>query len=416
MAALAAEHVFYGENTSGVGGDMSSVAHQAAIMVGHAAMPPERVPMPATMTRSQEEAARKRLDDYFLDTGGKLLAVASLSDHYAEALTRPDKRQLAARIVGHAYLVAYKFAEQEQGCDLACRGRTGGAPRVERRRDHRAGELAPPEACGRRLPGGMHVAAPVSPETPAVAAVPKVHRRRFMFLYVALAVLLAAGAAFGVHLATRTIVTPKPWASWAPIKSSPEAKVREIANHVQNLYVAPGGKDLTTVRGGPLSVGSDPAVLVKPDASATATGGYKFFDGPSVEYQLCGNTTKGNCAIDQKKVTPNASGALTRRMAYELALTTFHYVPEVKNVAVLLPAVVKGQKARMLVIERADFKDPKSLAAGLVPIRREGRAERRHAEQQPGHQDRQGHGPADLPLRGHGDQRQPARLPDLRRS
>jgi ATP-dependent Zn protease len=114
MAALAAEHVFYGENTSGVGGDMSSVAHQAAIMVGHAAMPPERVPMPATMTRSEEEAARKKLDDYFLDTGGKLLAVASLSDHYAEALTRPDKRQLAARIVGHAYLVAYKFAEQNK--------------------------------------------------------------------------------------------------------------------------------------------------------------------------------------------------------------------------------------------------------------------------------------------------------------
>jgi cell division protease FtsH len=114
MAALAAEHVFYGENTSGVGGDMSSVAHQAAIMVGHAAMPPERVPMPATMTRSEEEAARKRLDDYFLDTGGKLLAVASLSDHYAEALTRPDKRTLAARIVGHAYLVAYKFAEQNK--------------------------------------------------------------------------------------------------------------------------------------------------------------------------------------------------------------------------------------------------------------------------------------------------------------
>ena len=78
LGAMAAERVFYGENTSGVGGDMSSVAHQAAIMVGHAAMPPERVPMPATMTRSEEEAARKRLDDYFLDTGGKLLAVASL--------------------------------------------------------------------------------------------------------------------------------------------------------------------------------------------------------------------------------------------------------------------------------------------------------------------------------------------------
>ena len=93
----------------------------------------------------------------------------------------------------------------------------------------------------------------------------------------------------------------------------------------------------------------------------TATGGYKFFDGASVEYQLCGNTTKGNCTIDQKKITPNTSGALTRRMAYELALTTFHYVPEVQNVAVLLPAVIKGQKARMLVLSRGDTKDPKSL-------------------------------------------------------
>jgi ATP-dependent Zn protease len=114
MAALAAEHVFYGENTSGVGGDMSSVAHQAAIMVGHSAMPPERIPLPATMTRSEEEAARKKLDDYFLDTGGKLLAVASLGDHYANVLRAPDKRAMAARIIGQAYLVAYKFAEQNK--------------------------------------------------------------------------------------------------------------------------------------------------------------------------------------------------------------------------------------------------------------------------------------------------------------
>ena len=183
------------------------------------------------------------------------------------------------------------------------------------------------------------MATPVTPAAPEAAPVPKVHRRRFALLYVGLAALLVCGGAIGVHLATRTIVKPKPWASWVPLETSPEAKVREIANHVQNLYVQPGGKELATVRGGPLSVGSDPAVLVKPDASQTATGGYKFFAGPSVEYQLCGNTTKGNCTIDQKKITPNQSGALTRRMAYELALMTFHYVPEVKNVAVLLPAV-----------------------------------------------------------------------------
>jgi ATP-dependent Zn protease len=114
MAALAAEHVFYGENTSGVGGDMSSVAHQAAIMVGHSAMPPERIPLPATMTKSEDAEAREKLDEYFLDTGGKLLAVASLGDHYANVLRAPDKRQMAARIIGHAYLVAYKFAEQNK--------------------------------------------------------------------------------------------------------------------------------------------------------------------------------------------------------------------------------------------------------------------------------------------------------------
>ena len=73
----------------------------------------ERVPMPATMTRSEEEAARKRLDDYFLDTGGKLLAVASLDDDYAEALTRPTSASSPRAIVGHAYLVDVQVRRAE---------------------------------------------------------------------------------------------------------------------------------------------------------------------------------------------------------------------------------------------------------------------------------------------------------------
>jgi hypothetical protein len=215
------------------------------------------------------------------------------------------------------------------------------------------------------------VATPVI-ETPAAAPPPpKAHRRRFAVLYGVLAILLAAGAAVGVHMATRTIVKPPPWSTWVPINTNPEAAVREIAVHVQGAYVGPDGKPISTVRGGPLSVGSDPAVLVKPDS--TATGGYKFFEGASVEYQICGTTTKGNCTIDQKKIPPNTSGALTRRMAYELALTTFHYVPGVQNVAVLLPAVIKGQKARMLVLSRSETKDPKSLDAAIVPIRKLGK-------------------------------------------
>ena len=187
----------------------------------------------------------------------------------------------------------------------------------------------------------------------------------------------------GVHMATRTVVTPPPWSTWVPINTTPEAAVREIAVHVQGTYLGPDGKEISTFRGGPLSVGSDPAVLVKPDT--TATGGYKFFEGSSVEYQICGTTTKGNCTIDQKKISPNTSGALTRRMAYELALTTFHYVPEVQNVAVLLPAVIKGQKARMLVLSRSENKDPKSLDAAIIadPQDRQADAPRRRSRSPP---------------------------------
>ena len=35
---MAAEHVFYGENTNGVGGDVQSATAQAALMVGASAM------------------------------------------------------------------------------------------------------------------------------------------------------------------------------------------------------------------------------------------------------------------------------------------------------------------------------------------------------------------------------------------
>jgi hypothetical protein len=204
--------------------------------------------------------------------------------------------------------------------------------------------------------------APAAPPPP-----PKVHRRRFAFLYAGLAILLAAGVATSVHLITRKVVKPAPWSSWVPLQDTPEATVRAIALHVQGAYKDSARKDYATVRGGPLSVGSDPAVLVKPDSKAT--GGYKFYEGASVEYQICANSKAGTCAFtSNKSLTPNESGAITRQMAYELALTTFHYVAEVQNVAVLLPVVQKGQKARILVLTRTDNKDPKSLKSALVPL------------------------------------------------
>ena len=327
MAALAAEHVFYGENTEGVGGDMSSVAHQAAIMVGHAAMPPERVPMPATMTRGEEEAARKKLDDYFLDTGGKLLAVASLGDHYANVLRAPDKRAMAARIIGHAYLIAYKFAEQNRAAisqvadELVERRELNGDEITELMDSlaHEAGSRrttsrsARGHACDRgralrrlRRPRRTGAASPCSTacssscSPPAPPSASTWRRAR-------------SSSRRRGRSGSRSTRTPRPRCARSPCTSRAPTS-------------AP-----TASRSRPCAAGRSRSAATRRCSSsptAQATGGYKFFEGASVEYQICGTTTKGNCTIDQKKIPPNTSGALTRRMAYELALTTFHYVPE----------------------------------------------------------------------------------------
>lgn len=60
LGAMAAEHVFYGENSNGVGGDVQSATAQAAWMVGASAMGPE----PFTVTPLDDEnddAARRRV-------------------------------------------------------------------------------------------------------------------------------------------------------------------------------------------------------------------------------------------------------------------------------------------------------------------------------------------------------------------
>jgi hypothetical protein len=60
LGAMAAERVFYGENSNGVGGDIQSVTAQAAYMVGASAMGPE--PFAITPREDEtEEEARERI-------------------------------------------------------------------------------------------------------------------------------------------------------------------------------------------------------------------------------------------------------------------------------------------------------------------------------------------------------------------
>ena len=84
LGAMAAERVFYGENTSGVGGDVMSVTWRTARMVGGAAMGPQ--PFHVTPRDGQtEEQAREEVLRRFERIG--------LADHEPHRRWRPVRRE-----------------------------------------------------------------------------------------------------------------------------------------------------------------------------------------------------------------------------------------------------------------------------------------------------------------------------------
>jgi ATP-dependent Zn protease len=113
LGAMAAERVFYGENSNGVGGDVQSATAQAAWMVGASAMGPE--PFEVTpLDDETEEDARQRVLKRFEKIGVQIMNRTSGGGPFAEnpiagVLGDNDKRRLAAQILGQAYVSAYNL-------------------------------------------------------------------------------------------------------------------------------------------------------------------------------------------------------------------------------------------------------------------------------------------------------------------
>jgi cell division protease FtsH len=112
LGAMAAEHVFYGQNTTGVGGDVGSVTAQAAQMVGMHAMAPSRIDLSDRIeepARREEEEARamerfERLGTQIMHrSGGGVLD----SNPFAATLGDPNKARLVAGLLGQAFVVAW---------------------------------------------------------------------------------------------------------------------------------------------------------------------------------------------------------------------------------------------------------------------------------------------------------------------
>ncbi|HWQ02004.1 MAG TPA: AAA family ATPase [Gaiellaceae bacterium] len=119
LGALAAEQVFYGENATGVGGDLQAATGRAAWMVGVSGMGPDAIPIDSKARRSvaQREEAREQMGKRFESIGLQLMNRASgdfQHDSIAAVLGDPTKKRLAATIIGQAYLNAYQLVAQNQ--------------------------------------------------------------------------------------------------------------------------------------------------------------------------------------------------------------------------------------------------------------------------------------------------------------
>jgi len=112
LGAMAAEHVFYGQNTTGVGGDVHSVTRQVARMVGFHAMAPAPIDLSDRIDDPEErEEATKRVMHRFEELGQQIMHRSGGSvlepDPLGAAVTDPAKRKLAAGLLGQAFVIAY---------------------------------------------------------------------------------------------------------------------------------------------------------------------------------------------------------------------------------------------------------------------------------------------------------------------
>jgi ATP-dependent Zn protease len=114
LGAMAAEHVFYDENSVGVGGDVHSATFRTLAMVGAAAMAPRPIEFGDRFASAEDEQVeRERIAERFERIGNTILhrsdpgAGSPYAETFTGVMTDPSKRRLAAQIIGQAFVYAY---------------------------------------------------------------------------------------------------------------------------------------------------------------------------------------------------------------------------------------------------------------------------------------------------------------------
>jgi cell division protease FtsH len=112
LGAMAAENVFYGENTGGVGGDLQTATDTVAWMVGTAGMRPLRVELNGNVPKGEDpDEVRELIMKRFERIGRTLMnrtrgSADFHADPIAAILGDPFKNAVAAQILGQAYVMA----------------------------------------------------------------------------------------------------------------------------------------------------------------------------------------------------------------------------------------------------------------------------------------------------------------------
>jgi cell division protease FtsH len=120
LGAMAAENVFYGENTGGVGGDLQTATDTAAWMVGTAGMRPLRIDLEGRVPEGEDEDEyREQIMKRFERIGRTLMnrtrgSADFHADPIASILHDHFKSAIAAQILGQAYVIAVNLVKNNK--------------------------------------------------------------------------------------------------------------------------------------------------------------------------------------------------------------------------------------------------------------------------------------------------------------
>ena len=426
LGAMAAERVFYDENSTGVGGDVMSATYRTALMVGGSAMGPQpfHVDPEGRRDRRRGAAARPRAlrgdraaDHEPLGSGGGPMSARpdrgrALRPVQAPA-RRPDPRAGVRRraqprvtnrdavekiadvlmerkeIFGDELLdlldsVGIRIPELDYGDEAIWPPPFFSLPPAAAPRA--AGDRAPMSEPGQRAAARRRIGRQ-SPSTSSVApreerARQSGYRRRFGVIYIVLALVAGLGLGALVVLVANPDDTPEAGvvamgaraaATRPACARSPTTSRRGIASRTASSSSSrSAGPPTVTAGGGDQETNPIPvrAIAVRPDAS---TGKAEDDDialvdaSKSMQYVLCG--LGDACSISQGEAS-EARHSLLRREALELSLYTFKYLDDVDSVTVFLPPPPGGQSPGSAVfLRRSDVKDELSrpLSQTMAP-------------------------------------------------